>query len=73
MRSEATEELAERVRSMIGHKPGVTEKKMFGGYGFMLEYDVQLHFRRARTWSASFGDGRHDLRTLAGRLFGAVA
>jgi TfoX/Sxy family transcriptional regulator of competence genes len=34
--SEATEELAERVRAMIGHKPGVTEKKMFGGYGFML-------------------------------------
>lgn len=36
MKSEATEELAERVRAMIGHKPGVTEKKMFGGYGFML-------------------------------------
>lgn len=32
----ATEELAERVRNLIGHRPGVTEKRMFGGYGFML-------------------------------------
>lgn len=34
--SPETEELAERVRNLIGHKPGVVEKKMFGGYGFML-------------------------------------
>ncbi len=34
--SAATDELAERVRDLIGHRPGVTEKKMFGGYGFML-------------------------------------
>ena len=24
-----------------------------GGYGFMLEYDIQLHYRRARGWAAS--------------------
>jgi TfoX/Sxy family transcriptional regulator of competence genes len=34
--STASDELADRIRAMIGHKPGVTEKKMFGGYGFML-------------------------------------
>lgn len=34
--SEASEELADRIRAIIGHKPGVTEKKMFGGAGFML-------------------------------------
>jgi TfoX/Sxy family transcriptional regulator of competence genes len=34
--SEAADELAERIRALIGYKPGVTEKKMFGGYGFML-------------------------------------
>ncbi len=34
--SVAAEELAERIRALIGHKPGVTEKKMFGGFGFML-------------------------------------
>ena len=26
-----------------------------GGYGFMLEYDIQLYFRRARAWPAQFG------------------
>jgi alkylation response protein AidB-like acyl-CoA dehydrogenase len=26
-----------------------------GGYGFMLEYDIQLFFRRARAWPAQFG------------------
>lgn len=34
--SEASEELGDRIRALIGHKPGITEKKMFGGYGFML-------------------------------------
>ena len=28
--------LAERVRAVIGKKRGITEKKMFGGLGFML-------------------------------------
>ena len=30
------EYLAERVRNVIGKKRGVSEKKMFGGLGFML-------------------------------------
>jgi TfoX/Sxy family transcriptional regulator of competence genes len=34
--SEASQELTERIRALIGHKPGVTEKRMFGGAGFML-------------------------------------
>lgn len=31
-----SEELAERIRALIGHKPGVVEKRMFGGCCFML-------------------------------------
>jgi alkylation response protein AidB-like acyl-CoA dehydrogenase len=27
-----------------------------GGYGFMLEYDVQLYWRRARAWSGVWGE-----------------
>ena len=27
-----------------------------GGYGFMVEFDIQLYFRRARAWPAVFGD-----------------
>ena len=34
--SEASEELAGRIRGLIGHRPGVTEKKMFGGRSFLL-------------------------------------
>ena len=29
-----------------------------GGYGFMLEYDIQLYFRRAKTWPLLGGDPR---------------
>ncbi len=31
------EELAERVREVLAGEPGVAEKKMFGGLGFMLD------------------------------------
>ena len=31
------EELADRVREMLAAEPGLTERKMFGGLGFMLE------------------------------------
>jgi alkylation response protein AidB-like acyl-CoA dehydrogenase len=27
-----------------------------GGYGFMIEYDIQLYFRRARGWPAQFAE-----------------
>jgi alkylation response protein AidB-like acyl-CoA dehydrogenase len=27
-----------------------------GGYGFMLEFDIQLYFRRAKAWPAVFGE-----------------
>jgi alkylation response protein AidB-like acyl-CoA dehydrogenase len=30
-----------------------------GGYGFMVEFDIQLYFRRARGWPAVFGDPSH--------------
>jgi alkylation response protein AidB-like acyl-CoA dehydrogenase len=27
-----------------------------GGYGFMLEYDIQMYFRRAKAWPAQFAE-----------------
>jgi alkylation response protein AidB-like acyl-CoA dehydrogenase len=30
-----------------------------GGYGFMLEFDIQLYFRRGRAWPMPFGDPSH--------------
>jgi len=31
-----SESLADRIRTVLGHKAGVVEKKMFGGVGFLL-------------------------------------
>ena len=30
------EELADRIRALLGGRPGLTEQKMFGGLGFMI-------------------------------------
>ncbi len=43
-----------------------------GGYGFMLEYDIQLYFRRAKAWPALFAEpsvlyARAEGRRLAAR------
>jgi alkylation response protein AidB-like acyl-CoA dehydrogenase len=38
-----------------------------GGYGFMLEYDIQLYVRRAKGWRLLAGDPRAELRTIARR------
>jgi alkylation response protein AidB-like acyl-CoA dehydrogenase len=47
-----------------------------GGYGFMLEYDIQLYFRRARGWPAQFAEpdvafGMAAARRLAARRLAA--
>jgi alkylation response protein AidB-like acyl-CoA dehydrogenase len=40
-----------------------------GGYGFMLEFDIQLYFRRAKAWPAVFGEpARMYARAAAERL-----
>jgi len=40
-----------------------------GGYGFMLEFDIQLYYRRAKAWPAVFGEpSRMFARGAAGRL-----
>lgn len=36
-----------------------------GGYGFMLEYDIQLYFRRARGWAAVLEEPRAAYRRVA--------
>jgi alkylation response protein AidB-like acyl-CoA dehydrogenase len=43
-----------------------------GGYGFMLEYDVQLYVRRAKVARTTFGDPRHRLLEVAERLWGTT-
>ena len=41
-----------------------------GGYGFMLEYDVQLYVRQAKAARVALGDPRRELLTIADRLWG---
>lgn len=43
-----------------------------GGYGVTLEYDIQLHYRRARGWPLVLGDPDEEYLALADRLFGPV-
>jgi len=43
-----------------------------GGYGFTLEYDVQLYLRRAKAWPLASGDPRRGALHVADALFGPV-
>jgi TfoX/Sxy family transcriptional regulator of competence genes len=58
--SVASEELADRLRSLIGHKPGVTEKKMFGGFGFMLNGNMVCGAMSTGALLMRVGPERHD-------------
>jgi alkylation response protein AidB-like acyl-CoA dehydrogenase len=40
-----------------------------GGYGYTLEYDIQLYFRRAKAWPLAYGDPGDGYQELAARLF----
>jgi alkylation response protein AidB-like acyl-CoA dehydrogenase len=40
-----------------------------GGYGYTLEYDIQLYFRRAKAWMLVAGDSKARYADLAHRIF----
>jgi alkylation response protein AidB-like acyl-CoA dehydrogenase len=44
-----------------------------GGYGFMMEYDIQLYYRRARAWANVYAEPRLVFRRVADRRYGAIA
>jgi alkylation response protein AidB-like acyl-CoA dehydrogenase len=44
-----------------------------GGYGFMLEHDVQLHYRRARGWARVWGGAELGYRRAAAARYGPIA
>jgi alkylation response protein AidB-like acyl-CoA dehydrogenase len=41
-----------------------------GGYGFMLEYDIQLYFRRAKAWALVAGETSAAYERLGTLLYG---
>ena len=38
----ADEELAARIRDLVGDEPGLTEQKMFGGLGFLVHGNMAI-------------------------------
>jgi alkylation response protein AidB-like acyl-CoA dehydrogenase len=44
-----------------------------GGYGFVLEHDAQLHYRRARGWPRVWGDATAAYRRVAAARYGERA
>ncbi len=50
-------------------KTAADSLQFHGGYGYTLEYDIQLYFRRAKAWPLMAGDPRHLYDELAHRLF----
>jgi alkylation response protein AidB-like acyl-CoA dehydrogenase len=43
-----------------------------GGYGFMMEYDVQLYFRRVRAWANIFAEPNKVYRRVADQRYGEL-
>ena len=47
-------------------------QQVFGGNGFTLDFDVQLYFRRAKSWQLNFWDDRHLEELVAEQVLGPV-
>ena len=41
-----------------------------GGYGFMMEYDIQMYYRRARAWANVFAEPEQAYRMVGDRRYG---
>jgi alkylation response protein AidB-like acyl-CoA dehydrogenase len=55
--------------SEAAFKTAAESLQFHGGYGYTLEYDIQLYFRRAKAWPLIAGDPRTAYTELAHRLF----
>jgi alkylation response protein AidB-like acyl-CoA dehydrogenase len=53
----------------IAFKTAAESLQFHGGYGYTMEYDIQLFFRRAKAWPLVLGDPRHRYAELAHRRF----
>ncbi|HET7312532.1 MAG TPA: acyl-CoA dehydrogenase family protein [Mycobacteriales bacterium] len=48
-------------------------QQVFGGNGFTLDFDVQLYFRRAKSWQLNYWDDRHLEELIAEQVLGPVS
>ena len=51
--------LAQRVREVVHHRPGIAERRMFGGLAFLVDGRMFIGIRNARLM-ARVGKERHD-------------
>jgi hypothetical protein len=58
--SPASEELADRIRDIIGRRAGVTEKKMFGGMCFMLNGNMVVGSMKDGSMLMRVGPDQHE-------------
>ncbi|MEX2293288.1 MAG: acyl-CoA dehydrogenase [Acidimicrobiales bacterium] len=58
---------------MVADEAAAFSLHVHGGYGFMVEYDVQLHVRRAKATRLLLGDPRRELDVVADRRWGDAA
>jgi alkylation response protein AidB-like acyl-CoA dehydrogenase len=54
-------------------KTAADSLQFHGGYGYTLEYDIQLYFRRAKSWLLVAGDPQRRFAELAHRMYPAEA
>ncbi|WCO66170.1 acyl-CoA dehydrogenase [Iamia majanohamensis] len=64
--------MAFALASDVAQRTASASLHVHGGYGFMEEYDIQLHFRRAKAARLLAGDPRDGLLEVADRCFGPV-
>lgn len=57
--SPASEELSDRIRSIIGHRVGITEKKMFGGVCYMHYGNMLVGSMKSGELLMRVGPDRH--------------
>ena len=55
--------------SQVAFRIAAESLHFHGGYGYTLEYDIQLYFRRAKAWPLAYGDPRDGYQELAAHLF----
>ena len=56
----------------VANRAASTGIHVQGGFGFTLESDLQLYFRRAKGWTLLAGDPHDDLRALGDLRYGSA-
>jgi alkylation response protein AidB-like acyl-CoA dehydrogenase len=67
--ADAYSSMAALFAAEVAFKTAADSLQLHGGYGYTLEYDIQLYFRRAKAWPLLAGDPRRRYSELAYRLY----